>query len=158
MLVTAGEYPEYPTEGEVGRIVAAGKSVAASIVWNHDSGHNRNWADFRVAVENDGGWELRLYGNARVDEPKMSYSLSWHLGDEWHRIFALDVNGNHANHSINTEKWLRRTHKQVWRDAEPKFGYTPEEAIPEEPNAAFREFCRECNIVFSGELGVFPPT
>ena len=64
--------------------------------------------------------------------------------------------GNHANHSINTEKWLRRTHKQVWRDAEPKFAYTLGEVIPEEPLAAFREFCRECNIVFTGQMGPVP--
>lgn len=156
MLVTAGEYP---TEGEVGRIVAAGKSISGLIAWEYEAGERRRWAICSAVVWNPEGWELRLYGRAQVVHPyKRSYSLIWTLGDMGYRIFALDVNGNHANHSINTEKWLRRTHKQVWRDAEPKFGYTPEEAIPEEPNAAFREFCRECNIVFTGEMGVFPPT
>ena len=148
---------EYPTEGEVGRIVAAGKFVAASIVWNHDSGHNRKWADFRVAVENSGGWELRLYGKARLrGTPKMSYSLSWHLGGEWHRIFSLDVNGTHGNQIIDRNEWERQTHKQIWRDAEPKFAYTPGEVIPEEPLAAFLEFCRECNIEFTGQIGPVP--
>ena len=141
------------------RIVAAEKRIAANIRWHHDTRHNRPWAGFGVAVENNGGWDLMLYGKARLASPyKRSYSLIWTLGDDGHRIFALDVIGDHSNHIINTEQWRLRTHKQIWRDAEVKFGYTPAETIPEEPNAAFLEFCRECNIIFSGQLGVFPPS
>lgn len=140
------------------QILAAEKRIAANIVWNHDTGHNRRWSDFGVAVENDGGWALRLYGKARLASPyKRSYSLIWTLGNSGYRIFALDVVGDHSNHIINAEQWRLRTHKQIWRDAEVKFGYTPAEIIPEEPNAAFLEFCRECNIIFTGQLGVFPP-
>lgn len=156
MVLTPGAYP---TEAAVARIVAAEKRIAANIVWHHDTRHNRPWAGFGVAVANNGGWDLRLYGKARLASPyKRSYSLIWTLGDDGHRIFALDVIGDHSNHIINTEQWRLRTHKQIWRDAEVKFGYTPAETIPEEPNAAFLEFCRECNIIFSGQLGVFPPS
>ena len=153
------DYPDYPTEGEVGRIVAAGKRIVGGISWERDLGQDRDWVKFRARVENDGGWSLTVYGNVRVVSPyRKSYSLIWTLGDVGYRIFALDVDGNHTNIAINEEEWRRRTHKQLWRDAYPGFAYTPEEAIPEEPNAAFREFCRECNIVLTGELGVFPPT
>lgn len=139
------------------RIVAAEKFVAASIVWNYDSGHNRDWADFRVAVENSGGWELRLYGECQLVEPyKVSYSLSWALGERRHRIFSLDVNGKHRNRFIDHNVWEDQTHKQIWKDAEPKFAYTPAEVIPEEPLAIFREFCQECNIVFTGQIGAVP--
>ena len=148
-----------PTEAEVQRIVAAEKGISGLTAWEYEPGERRRWAICSAVVWNPEGWELRLYGRARVVHPnKRSYSLIWTLDDVGYRIFARDVNGNHTNHNINTEQWRRRTHKQVWRDAEPKFGYTPEEVIPEEPNAAFLEFCRECNIVFTGQLGVFPPT
>ena len=148
----------YPTEAAVAQILAAEKRIAANIRWHQDTGHNRPWVGFGVSVENNGGWDLRLYGKARLASPyKRSYSLIWTLGDDGHRIFALDVIGDHSNHIINTEQWRLRTHKQIWRDAEVKFGYTPAETIPEEPNAAFLEFCRECNIIFSGQLGAFPP-
>ena len=149
----------YPTEAAVARIVAAEKRIAANIAWNHDPGHNQAWAEFEVAVANNGGWDLTLYGRARLASPyKRSYSLIWTLVDKGHRIFSLDVNGRHRNKVLNLDFWDSQTHKQIWRDAEAKFGYTPDEAIPEEPNAAFLEFCRECNIIFSGQLGEFPPT
>ena len=98
-----------------------------------------------------------MYGNARVGAtPKMSYLLSWTLGDKSYRIYSLDVNGTHRNRFIDGNRWQNQTHKQRWRDEYPGFAFTPEEAIPEEPEAAFREFCRECNIVFSGEMGPIP--
>lgn len=146
-----------PTESEVQRIVAAEKFVSASIVWNYDPRHNRNWADFGVAVENNGGWELMLYGEAQVVVPyKVSYSLSWDLAGGKHRIFSLDVKGKHKNRKINNNEWDGETHKQIWKDAEPKFAYTPDEIIPEEPLAAFREFCAECNISFTCQIGSVP--
>lgn len=149
----------YPTEAAVAWIVAAEKEISDSIGWYQDLRQDRNWAKFDVRVENAGGWDLTLYGRARLALPyKGSYSLIWTLGTASYRIFSLDVNGYHTNHFINREQWQQRTHKQIWKDAEPKFAYTPEEIIPEEPNAAFREFCREGNIIFSGQLGEFPPT
>lgn len=147
-----------PTEAEVARIVAAEKRIAANIRWNHDTGHNRAWAGFGVAVENNGGWDLMLYGNRQVVMPyKVSYSLSWRLGETAaYRIFSLDINGRHQNQVINRNSWENQTHKQIWKDAEPKFAYTPAETIPEEPLAIFREFCQECNIVFTGQIGAVP--
>lgn len=149
----------YPTAAAVARILAAEKEISESIVWRKDPDARRPWGICVAAVQNPAGWALRLYGRARLASPyKRSYSLIWTLDDKGHRIFSLDVNGDHTNHFINREQWQRRTHKQIWKDAEPKFAYTPDEAIPEEPNAAFLEFCRECNIIFSGQLGEFPPT
>ena len=149
----------YPTADAVARIVAAEKEISESIGWYQDLRQSRDWVKFDARVENAGGWNLTLYGRARLASPyKRSYSLIWTLDDKGHRIFSLDVNGNHTNHFINGEQWQRRTHKQIWRDAYPEFAYTPDEIIPEEPNAAFREFCRECNIIFSGQLGEFPST
>ena len=73
------------------------------------------------------------------------------------RICSLDVNGNHRNLVINREYWRNRTHKQRWLDdCGDAFAFTPEELIPEEPNAAFLEFCRECKITLSGHIGDFP--
>ena len=149
----------YPTAAAVARIVAAEKEISESIGWYQDLRQSRDWAKFSVRVENSGGWNLTLYGRARLESPyKRSYSLIWTLVDKGHRIFSLYVNGRHRNKVINLDFWDNQTHKQIWRDAEAKFGYTPDEAIPEEPNAAFREFCRECNIIFIGQLGEFPPT
>ena len=156
MALTPGSYP---TEGAVAQILAAEKRISRVILWEYAANTRRRWAIFSTEVRNAEGWELRLYGRAQlVDTCKRSYSLIWTLDGVGHRIFALDVNGNHINHSINAEQWRRRTHKQIWKDAYPGFAYTPDEVIPEEPNAAFLEFCRECNIVFTGQLGVFPPT
>ena len=148
----------YPTAAAVAQILAAEKEISANIRWHQDLRHDPDWAKFSAPVENAGGWNLTLYGQARPESPyKRSYSLIWTLNDTSHRIFSLDVNGRHRNRVINLDSWDERTHKQIWRDAEVKFGYTPAETIPEEPNAAFLEFCRECNIIFSGQLGVFPP-
>lgn len=149
--------PVRPTEAEVQRIVAARKLVSANIVWHYDPGHNQNWADFGVAVENSGGWDLMLYGECQMVMPyKVSYSLSWRLGETAYRIFSLDVKGKHRNRFIDHNYWNDQTHKQIWKDAEPKFAYTPAETIPEEPLAIFREFCQECNIVFTGQIGAVP--
>ena len=149
----------YPTEAAVARIVAAEKEISESIVWRKDPDVRRPWGICVAAVQNSAGWALRLYGRARLVSPyKRSYSLIWTLGIASYRIFSLDVNGRHRNQVINLDFWDDQTHKQIWKDAEPKFAYTPEEIIPEEPNAAFREFCRECNIIFTGQLGEFPPT
>ena len=141
----------------MGRIVAAGKRIVGGISWERDLGQDRDWVKFRARVENDGGWSLTVYGNARVEAtPKLSYLLSWTLGDKSYRIYSLDVNGTHRNRFIDGNQWRNQTHKQRWRDEYPGFAFTPEERIPEEPAAAFREFCRECNIVFSGEMGPIP--
>ncbi len=156
MALAAGEYP---AEAAVARILTAEKQIVEGISWQRDLRQDPDWVKFRARVENDGGWNLTLYGNVRVVSPyKKSYSLIWTLGDVGYRIFAMDVQGNHTNIAINKEKWRRRTHKQIWKDTYPEFAYTPDEVIPEEPNAAFLEFCRECNIVLTGQLGVFPPT
>lgn len=141
------------------QILAAEKEISDHIRWIKHPDGRQPWSLCDAAVKNPEGWALRLYGRARLAAPyKRSYSLIWTLGDDGHRIFALDVIGDHSNHIINTEQWRLRTHKQIWRDAEPGFAYTPAETIPEEPNAAFLEFCRESNIIFSGQLGVFPPS
>ena len=147
------------TQAEVQRILELEKRVSANIVWKHDDTHNQDWAVFEVAVKNEGGWELKIYGKAQIVTPhKVSYSLSWPLGDETHRIFSLDVKGRHKNKVINRKEWKGETHKQVWKDKEPNYAYTPAETIPEDPNAAFLEFCEECNIKFTGQIGDVPDT
>lgn len=154
MVLTPGAYP---TEAAVARIVAAEKEISVNIVWHRDLRHDPDWAKFSAPVENNGGWDLTLYGNARVRGPaKRSYLLVWTLQDAGHRIFSLDINGDHRNRRLDRQRWRNRTHKQIWRDEYPEFAYTPDETIPEEPVAAFYEFCREGNIVFSGQIGPFP--
>lgn len=149
----------YPTAAAVARIVAAEKEISESIGWYQDLRQSRDWVKFDVRVVNSGDWNLTLYGRARLVSPyKKSYSLIWTLGTASYRIFSLDVDGRHRNRVLDHNFWENQTHKQIWKDAEPKFAYTPDEIIPEEPNAVFREFCRECNIIFSGQLGEFPPT
>ena len=147
----------YPTEGAVARILAAEKQIVAGISWRRDWRHDPDWAKFRVAVENSGGWSLTLHGNVRVDLPlKLSYLLSWTLGGKSYRIFSLDINGTHRNQRIDRNRWNQQTHKQRWRDEYHGFAFTPDETIPEEPIAAFHEFCAECNIVFTGQIGEIP--
>ncbi len=154
MALAAGEYP---AEDAVARILAADKQIVESISWQRDLRQDPDWGKFRARVENDGGWSLTLYGNVRLgSEPKLSYLLSWTLGDQSYRIYSLDVNGTHRNQRIDRNRWRSETHKQRWRDEYPGFAFTPGETIPEEPVAAFHEFCRECNIVFTGEMGAIP--
>ena len=150
-----------PTEAEVGRIIDAEKGIAGNIVWEHNPNHNADWANFQVIVENDGGWDLMLYGNAQLaasdNPPKRSYSLVLHRGAQSFRVFDLDVNGSHQNKTADHNRWNNQTHKQRWDDTyADEIAYTPDESIPEEPNAAFLEFCGECNIVFTGQIGNLP--
>jgi hypothetical protein len=147
----------FPTEAEVDRIIAVEKRISGDIIWLHDPGHNRDWAKFNVPVENDDGLELTLYVNVQLNgQQKRSYSLFLRRASRSFRIFSLDVNGTHRNIRINDNEWNRQTHKQRWRDAYSQFAFTPSESIPEEPIAAFREFCAECNIVFTGQIGDIP--
>lgn len=147
----------YPTEAAVARILAAEKEISESIGWYQDLRQSRDWVKFSVRVENAGGWNLTLYGNVRVVGPaKRSYLLVWTLNDTGYRIFSLDINGSHRNRRINRQRWNQQTHKQRWRDEYPEFAFTPGETIPEEPIAAFHEFCRECNIVFTGQISAIP--
>ena len=146
----------FPTEAEVDRIIAAEKRISGSIAWGYAG--DRRWVRCRAPVENAGGWDLTLHGNIRLGSGnKRSYTLSWNLGGVGYRIFSLDINGTHRNQRIDRNRWRNRTHKQRWRDEYPKFAFTPGETIPEEPIAAFLEFCGECNIVFAGRLGPVPP-
>ena len=142
-----------PTEAEVDQIIAAAKRISADIEWIRS--RSRGWLEFRASVESDEGWPLTLVGKARLAPPhKRSYSLILHRETLGFRIYALDVNGSHKNTVIDGQNWRYRTHKQRWLDGHgDAFAFTPEESIPEEPNAAFLEFCRECNIVFSGQMG-----
>ena len=146
-----------PNQVAVENIVESIKPVGAEIVWKHDAEHNQNWAIFDIDVENKYGLRLRLYGKAQMVDPhKVSYSLCWTLGGKTHRIFSLDVKGSHKNKYVNRNTWHEETHKQIWKDVEPNYAYTPVETIPEDPNAAFLEFCEECNISFSGQIGAVP--
>ena len=144
--------PPSPTEAEVDRIIAAEKRISVAIEWV-DS-RNRGWAEFRVEVENDEGWALTLVGKARLTPPyKRSFSLILHREESGYRIFALDVNGSHRNFGIDRYIWNYQTHKQRWTDDYgDAFAFTPTESIPEEPNAAFLEFCQECRIAFTGRI------
>ena len=82
--------------------------------------------------------------------------MIWKLASVGYRIFSLDINGDHRNQYIDRNIWRRQTHKQRWRDEYPKFAFTPGETIPEEPRAALYEFCGECNIIITGQVGYIP--
>ncbi len=147
-----------PTETEVDQILAGFKWISSDISWFSNPEHSSNWAKFSVRVENEGDWNLTLHGNVQLNAPghppKRSFSL---VLNRSHRIYSLDVNGLHENKVINNEKWNRRTHKQKWLEGYgDKFAFTPGEHIPEEPNAAFTEFCGEANIEFRGEITDVP--
>ncbi len=101
---------------------------------------------------------MTLHGRAQLVHPyKRSYTLSWTLGKKGYRVFSLDVRGSHNNTAVDRNRWENQTHKQRWEDEYNNFAYTPDEIIPDEPSAAFLEFCGECNIVFAGRLGPVPP-
>ncbi len=145
-----------PTEAEVDHIIAADKWISGDI--ERVPSRNRGWVEFILKVESDEGWPLTLVGKARLGPPyKRCFSLILRRVTSGYRIYALDVNGSHRNVGVARETWRYRTHKQRWlNDHGDGFAFTPEESIPEEKNAAFLEFCRECNIVFSGQMGQVP--
>ena len=143
------------SEAQSDIIIAAEKAISGRIDWVYNPYHNQDWAKFEVTVENDLGLNLRLYGNARLLQPaKSSFSL---ILNGAFRVFSLDVNGSHTNKHTNKNEWKNETHKQRWTDVcRNSDAFTPEEDIPEEPNAAFEEFCKECNIAFTGRISVLP--
>ncbi|MYC29964.1 MAG: hypothetical protein F4X65_07745 [Chloroflexi bacterium] len=145
-----------PTEAEADRIVASYKVISEPVEWVYS--RSRSWMEFRVSVENEGGWLLTLVGKARLAPPhKRSFSLILHHGTNGYRIFSMDVNGNHRNPGKDSNSWNYQTHKQRWTDEHgDAFAFTPVELIPEEPNEAFMEFCRECKISFTGSIGDIP--
>ena len=150
-----------PTEAEVAEIIAAHKRISADVVWQRDGVRFPNWTKFQLVVDNDGGWDLVMYGNVQLNPqtrpPKRSYCLVFNQVGRADRIYALDVNGLHTNRVIDNNRWHYQTHKQRWLDGYGmRFAYTPEENIPETPNEAFLEFCAECNIVFTGEITGIP--
>lgn len=148
-----------PTGAEVYRIIDAEKRISGNIRWQHNPDHDSGWAKFRVVVESDAGWDLALYGNVALAPPDRQPKRSFSLVLRGRRIYALDVNGSHKNRHVNNDEWNHQTHKQRWKDAYgTQIAFTPDESIPEEPAAAFLEFCRECNIVFTGQITEEVPT
>ena len=141
------------TEAE--RIIAAEKRIAGDIAWKYDPARNQTWAKFEKEVENELGLNLVVYGNTSlIIRGKSSFSLV--LNGNF-RVFGLDVNGSHRNKHTDSKEWRGQTHKQRWTDlCRNRFAYTPDEIIPSEANAAFREFCRECSIDFTGRVGEIP--
>ncbi len=143
------------TETEANRIIAAEKRIAGDIRWEYNPAHNQTWAKFQKEVENKLTFNLMVYGNTSlVIEGKSSFSLM--LNSNF-RVFGLDVRGSHRNKHTDRNEWRGQTHKQRWTDlCRHRFAYTPDEIIPTDANAAFREFCRECGIDFTGRLGEIP--
>ena len=143
------------TEAEADRIIATEKQITGDINWEYDPAHNQAWAKFEKEVENGSRLNLVVYGNTSlVIEGKASFSLI--LNGNF-RVFSLDVNGSHRNKHTDHNEWRGETHKQRWTDlCRSGFAYTPNERIPSDVNAAFREFCRECNIDFPGRIRDVP--
>jgi len=142
-------------EAQVIEIIASEKRFVGDIRWEYDPVHNQTWAKFEKDVENVLGLNLVVYGNTSlVIEGKSSFSLV--LNGNF-RVFSLDVNGSHRNKHTDHNEWRVQTHKQRWTDiCRSGFAYTPNEPIPTDANSAFRDFCRECNIDFSGHIREVP--
>ena len=143
------------TEAEANQIIVAEKRILGDITWKYEPARNQTWARFEKEVENRLGLNLVVYGNTNlIVRDKSSFSLV--LNGSF-RVFGLDVNGSHRNKHTDSNEWKGQTHKQRWTDlCRNRFAYTPDEIIPSDANAAFREFCRECSIDFTGRVREVP--
>ncbi len=146
--------PRVPlTESEADGIIAALKSIREDLAWTYNP--NEGWAKSEMRVANDLGVDLRMYANVNLKEPSFfTFALSVSRA---FRIRGLCANRGHENKHTNRDAWRPGTHKHRWTDrCRDRLAYTPEEAISQDLEEAFRQFCAECNIDFQGQVRPLP--
>lgn len=147
--------PRVPlTESEADRLVAAPKSITGDLTWSYNP--NEVWAKSEMNVVNSLGVDLRIYANVNMKEPSLfTFVLSVSRA---FRIRGLCANRGHVNKHTNREEWRPGTHKHRWTDrCRDRFAYTPPESISSDVAMAFRQFCAECKISFTGQVQPLPP-
>lgn len=141
------------TEQQVGRILAAPKTVIEDVHWE-PKGHV-HWVGCELAVENQVRITLHLHLNANLqDRTKYSFAL---IASRGHRIAGFDSGSSHVNRHSNNERWLGQAHKHRWTEVcRDSFAYTPADVDNTSVESAFVSFCKETGIEFQGKFAPVP--
>lgn len=141
------------TEAECTRILSLPKRITDDIVWSKKT--NKSWASSKVPVDSELKGKLEIIITVNMDEPsKFSITL---LLNSTHRICGLDMRGSHHNKCSDQSRWDGKMHKHSWRDDCPGgHAYTPSDINVKDIGDVFKQFCRECNISFKGNVNPLP--
>lgn len=145
------------SETEIDDLILNGSlRVTKNIVWRLKEG-KRHFC-FRIPVENSfqgKSYDLKLVGTKNVHVNNYSYIL---LLDNL-RIRAFDPKGTHINRYPKRES-IKGPHKHKWRDQNmTSFAYVPNDITdPSNLRQTFLEFCKECEIIFTGTFALPPET
>ncbi len=141
------------TETEVEKILKTSKVVNQNVKWK--TGANKSWFSCNLNVENDLNFKLTLILNINIElTSKFSFSL---LLNHIYRIRGLDVNGSHENKCTDGKKFKFQTHKHSWSDkCGTAHAYKPSDITGTTHEEVFQQFCKECNINFTGKFLPLP--
>ena len=142
------------TKSACTQVLALQKTIGHDVVWT--TKQNEAWAEARLPIKAQWPGSLELVITVNTALPS-KYSMSIMLNQV--RIKALDVNGSHSNKCTDKIIWAAQTHKHDWSDVCPDgHAYTPTDITGSTIADVLNQFCKECNIVFSGTFTPVPMT
>jgi hypothetical protein len=133
------------TENEVEAVMATAKEVKESVTWRDK--HHPDWMESQLVVSHAGVGQMKLILSLSKDQRKATFSVNY----RGERVRSLDIGGDHMNPAPDLTRFVREIHKHKYTE---EFGsswaYRPTDITTCEPEQAFREFCSECKIDFTG--------
>jgi hypothetical protein len=142
------------TQTEFDTILAdASKRVVGDLYWREDDDHSPAF-EFGAEVESEAGYPLYVKGWLNRLAGKLSYTVIHRAAG---RIYALDLGADHHNPTCQR---VGEKHKHSWTSQyADKLAYVPADvtAGPDNPVAAWRQFCTEATIRHEGALHPPPP-
>jgi len=126
------------TEDEIEDIIAnVKKEITDTIEWSYKNGVQK----FKVDVQNEAGYPLKLVGTLSYRSGNFSFALL--LGKR--RIRGLDC-GKKVHHNPECTR-IKGVHKHKWSDAyQDKEAYVPPDIDCSSIIEALKAFLEECNI------------
>jgi len=133
------------SENEINDIIEIlDKEIDKTVInWKFEDGVQK----FKVDVKNKEGYPLKLVGTYSHKTGNFSFALL--LGKK--RIRGLDC-GHKPHHNPDCQR-IKGPHKHRWTDAyQDREAYVPKSVNCTDIIQAFRDFLKECKIIFKGTL------
>lgn len=143
------------TEEQARRILESPKAASEDVRWVPRG--TSCWVGCRLNVENQLKVTLHIHANANlIDRAKYSFSL---ILSNSYRIASFDAGASHINRHSDSNRWLGQPHKHRWTEnCRDSFAYTPTDIDHSTLESAFRSFCREIGVDFTGTVEPLPAT
>lgn len=142
------------TEQESNQLMGTPKMIREEIKWVYKNGRE-HIVEFVIPVESPTpAIKLQLVANINTKINKFSLTIVYNGSV---RIKSLDIGKGHRNppdRKINVGKKHKHTWTNEWKD---QWAYKPDDITDGAGfEQVFKEFLKECNITFEGELPPMP--